>query len=108
VRKITSDSKENHAVAFVLQRRYRTSQKEEEGIQMKSVDRRFARFTALRVLVLIPFSTVAAALAQVQTLTVRGTVGTSTIPARYVSVTFIDRSDAAKKVTVVTDTTGRQ
>ena len=76
---------------------------------MKNHDGSFVRLVVSCVLVSIAFSSLAAtgAQAQIQTLTVRGVVATSTSPVRYVSVLFVDKSDSTKKVTVLTDTAGR-
>lgn len=76
---------------------------------MKNNDGGFVRVVASWALVLIAFSSLVAtsAQAQIQTLTVRGVVSTSTSPVRYASVLFVDKSDSTKKVTVLTDTAGR-
>ncbi len=74
---------------------------------MKHNDSGFEGFVALCVLVFITFSSLVLTSTQAQTLTVRGVISTSMGPVRYASVTFVDRSDSTKKVTVLTDTAGR-
>ena len=76
---------------------------------MKNNDAGLVRLVAFYALVVIAFSLLAAtsAQAQIQTLTVSGTVATSTGSVRYASVLYVDKTDSTKKVTVLTDTAGR-
>jgi glucuronoarabinoxylan endo-1,4-beta-xylanase len=79
----------------------------EKEMQMQKDNQNFRAWRVPALLVFLTHSMIVPAGGAGQTLAVRGVVSTSALPVRYASVTFLDASDTTKKVSALTDTSGR-